>query len=141
MAPGFLFVLFLFAPFLLYENPPLPCSYASFSTCHLQQHSQTSLDSYLAPLPHFCKNTKRARIFDTTYFYMSYSCKNDTKHKTYIRGTADVFVYMFSGKNPEGIKGVIPPNYSLKRLSEKRPGGKCFVNIVVGAPSLLCSRF
>lgn len=39
----------------------------------------------------FVRKHKRARIFDTTYFYMSYSCKNDTKHKTYyIRGTAHV---------------------------------------------------
>lgn len=39
----------------------------------------------------FVRKHKRARIFDTTYFYMNYSCKNenDTQHKTYYnRGTA-----------------------------------------------------
>lgn len=42
------------APFLLYQNPPLPRSCSSSSTCHLQRHSQTSLDSYPPPLlPHF----------------------------------------------------------------------------------------
>lgn len=61
MAPVIFFLCFFFclfvrfvspAPFLLYENPLLPGS-SSSSTRHLQQHSQTSLDSYLAPSSFF----------------------------------------------------------------------------------------
>lgn len=42
----------IFFFFLLYQKSSFPRSYSS-STSHLQQHSQTSLDSY-PPLPNFC---------------------------------------------------------------------------------------
>ena len=75
----FLFFLVPLLHFYFIKNPPLSCSYSSSSTCHLRRHSQTSLDSYPPPLLFliFVRKHKRARIFDTTYFYMSYSCKNE----------------------------------------------------------------
>lgn len=101
----FFFCLFFWSPcsistlskiFLFPAPTPPPQPATSDDTAKLHW-IPTLLLSFLI----FVRKHKRARIFDTTYFYMSYSCKNenDTKHKTYyIRGTAHVlFVYKCRG--------------------------------------------
>lgn len=85
---------FYFIKILLFPAPTPPLQPATSDDTAKLHWIPTLLLSFLI----FVRN-KRARIFDTTYFYMSYSCKNDTKHKNYyIRGTAHVlFVYKCRG--------------------------------------------
>lgn len=88
---------FYFIKILLFPAPAPPPQPATSNDTAKLHWIPTLLLSFLI----FLRKHKRARIFDTTYFYMSYSCKNEnnTKQKTYyIRGTAHVlFVYKCRG--------------------------------------------
>lgn len=65
--------------FLLYQKSSFPHSYSSSSTCHLQQHSQTSLDSY-PPLPNFCKKTREQGYLTLHCFTLIILAKMKTTH-------------------------------------------------------------
>lgn len=82
--------------------------------------------------------------FDTTYFYMSYSCKNERlKRLIIIIIIEELLMLCLYTIEEDGIRKA--SQELSTQMTPKRPPDRdqeeMFVNIVVGAPSLLCSRF